>query len=55
VKQDIKSEEVKNYLKEFEEFCWGYSHKSPIYIKRSQYEKIKDSMPPGNYLITEDE
>ena len=54
MKQDIKSPEAKAYLEEFEAFYWGYSFKSPLYIKRSQYERLKDMLPPGNYIVTED-
>lgn len=54
LKQDIKSEEARAYLKEFEEFEFGYSHKSPIYISRQWYEMLKDELPPGRYIVMED-
>lgn len=41
-------------MEEFEAFYWGYKHHSPIYVKRSDWEKIKDSAPVGNYIIVED-
>ena len=55
MKQDVKSEEARRYLKEFQDFEFGYSHKSPIYISRKWYEMLKDDLPPGGYVVMEDE
>lgn len=52
--QDTRSKEAQMAHEEFEEFFWGYKKHSPIYIRASEWEKIKDKVPPGNYIVFDD-
>lgn len=52
--QDIKSKEAREYMEDFEIIYWGHKGPGPLYVKRSQWERIKDAVPPGNYVVVED-
>lgn len=43
-----------NAQEEFETFCDGYKRHSPIYVRQSEWDKIKDTAPPGDYIVLKD-